>query len=97
MKLIFSEEAKKHLDKKKMKRLTIDLEEIQSPCCVGRLPEIKFSSHKPDRPDEYRIFTALGVEVFISKLLRTTSQVTLSLSGFGPFKKLEIDGVDLIL
>ncbi len=78
-------------------RLTVDLEEIQSPCCVGRLPEIKFTSSVPDKPEDYRSFSASGVEVFISKLLRTSSKVTLSLSGFGPFKKLEIDGIDLIL
>ncbi|PIR01631.1 MAG: hypothetical protein COV66_00450 [Nitrospinae bacterium CG11_big_fil_rev_8_21_14_0_20_45_15] len=97
MKLDFSADARKYLEQKRQSCLTVDLEEIQSPCCIGRLPEIKFSNSVPAKPEDYRSFSSFGIEVFISKLLRTSSNVTFSLSGFGPFKKLEIQGIDLIL
>ncbi len=38
-----------------------------------------------------------GISIYLSKNLRTENTLKLSLSGLGPFKKLEIAGINLIL
>ena len=77
--------------------LTLDLEEIPSACCVGRLPEMKISYRPPEHPDRYRHFNVDGVELHLSKLLRTRDTLRVSLTGMGPFKKIEVAGIHLIL
>lgn len=77
--------------------LTLDLEEISSNCCLGRLPEMKITYERPSNADGYRHFRSQGIDIHISKLLRTRDTLRIFLSGFGPFKKLEVAGVNLVL
>ncbi len=77
--------------------LTLDLEEIPSNSCLGRLPEMKISLKSPANSEEYRHFEVGGLHIHLSKLLRTNDTLKLFLSGFGPFKKVEASGVNLVL
>lgn len=77
--------------------LTLDLEEIPSNCCLGRLPETKISFENPSNSADYRHFEVDGLQIHLSKLLRTGDTLKLSLSGFGPFKKIEAAGLNLVL
>lgn len=77
--------------------ITLDLEEIPSSCCLGRLPEMKISLESPPNTDEYRNFEVGGIHIHLSKLLRTQETLKLFLTGLGPFKKVEASGVNLVL
>ena len=77
--------------------LTIDLEEIPSNCCLGRLPGLRLHDSPPRNPSDYRHFSAQGINIHISNALRTEETLKLFLSGIGPFKKLEVNGINLIL
>lgn len=77
--------------------VTLDLEDIPTPCCVGRLPELKLSPVPPANPGSYRHFCVRGINIHIAKTARTQESLTFFLSGFGRFKKLEVAGVNLVL
>ncbi len=77
--------------------LTLDLEEIPSSCCLGRLPEMNISLHSPANSEKYRHFEVGGIHIHLSKLLRTNDTLKLFLTGLGPFKKVEASGVNLVL
>ena len=77
--------------------VTLDLEEIPSSCCLGRLPEMKISLESPANSEEYRHFEVGGIHIHLSKLLRTNATLKLFLTGLGPFKKVEASGVNLVL
>lgn len=85
------------LEDRSQSNLTLDLQEIPSNCCLGRLPEMKLSYQPPRNPAEYRHFASRGISIHVSKVLRTGETLTLFLSGFGKFKKLEVAGVNLVL
>ncbi len=97
MKIALKEKAREFLREKHQSEVTIDLAEIESSCCVGRLPEITIRRDPPENPRNYRCFTVDGVRIHLSNLIRTHEQLTLSLSGVGPFRKLEVSGLNLIL
>ncbi len=97
MKIALEEKARAFLREKDQSEVTIDLAEIESSCCVGRLPEVLIRRDPPRNPRNYRSFTVDGVRVHLSNLLRTKETLTLSLSGLGPFRKLEVSGLNLIL
>lgn len=75
--------------------VTLDLEDIPTNCCLGHLPEVKLSYVPPEEPEQYRHFFVRGINVHVSKMLRTNDTLTLFLSQ--PFKSLEVAGVNLIL
>ncbi len=79
--------------------VTLDIEELDTPCCIGRVPEMKITLAPPseDNRSEYRHFTQAGIKLHLSKLIRSQETLTLHLSGFGPFKKLEASGINLVL
>lgn len=77
--------------------VTLDLEEIPSNCCLGRLPEMNISLGSPPNSDEYRHFDVGGIHIHLSKLLRTQDTLKLFLTGFGPIKKVEASGINLVL
>lgn len=77
--------------------LTLDLEEIPLNCCLGRLPEMRISHRSPGNPSQYRHFNSHGISIHVSRALRTGETLTLFLSGFGKFRKLEVAGVNLVL
>ncbi len=97
MKLDLAENVLEYLDERKQTELTIDLEEIPSNCCLGRLPEIRFHDEPPSDPGQYRHFSVHGINIHVSRVLRTQDTLKLFFSGIGPFKKLEVAGVNLIL
>jgi hypothetical protein len=77
--------------------ITLDVEELPTSCCIGRLPEMKISLSSPADVAQYRAFCAQGINIYLSNLLRTQETLTFFLSGFGPFKRLEVGGVNLVL
>ncbi|PIQ96272.1 MAG: hypothetical protein COV67_10425 [Nitrospinae bacterium CG11_big_fil_rev_8_21_14_0_20_56_8] len=93
----FGEQVLNYFQERNQSHLTIDLEELSSPCCVGRLPEIRFRDGIPENTELYRRFVVHGIHIYLSRLLRTQEALRLTLSGFGPFKRLELGGVNLIL
>lgn len=95
MKLEFEDQALDFLRVRGVAELTLDIEEISIACCVGRLPEVRLSHTPPRNPDRYRNFRVHGINVHISKMLRTGNTLTVFLSG--PFKKLEVAGLNLVL
>ena len=97
MQFDFANEALEYLQGRNQSELTIDLEEIPSNCCVGRLPEVRLLNTSPEHPENFRHFVVEGISIYLSKNLRTENTLKLSLSGLGPFKKLEIAGINLIL
>ncbi len=97
MKLELAENLVRYLDETDARDVTLDLEEIPSNCCLGRLPEMKISLESPSNSADYRHFEVGGIHVHLSKLLRTGDTLTLSLSGLGPFKKVEVAGIHLVL
>lgn len=97
MKFELDDKLLNYLSEEGAEDLTLDLEEIPSNCCLGRLPEMKISLESPHNSDAYRHFDVGGVHIHLSKLLRTGHTLKLFLSGFGPFKKVEVAGVNLVL
>ncbi len=97
MKVQLGEKELRYLREQDRTDVTLDLEEIPSNCCVGRLPEVKIHHCPPQNPGHYRHFTVHGIHIHVSKLLRTQDTLTFCLSGFGPFKKLGVKGLNLIL
>jgi len=86
-----------YLRRRNQSDVTLDLEEIQSNCCVGVVPELKFHNAPPQNPEKYRYYFVQGINFYISRQLRTENTLTFSLTGLGPFKKLDVSGVNLIL
>jgi hypothetical protein len=86
-----------YLSAKGAEDVTLDLEEIPSNCCLGRLPEMKISLESPPNTDAYRHFDVGGIHIHLSKLLRTQETLKLFLTGLSPFKKVEASGVNLVL
>ena len=97
MKFELGQESLKFLRDKQAEDLTLDLMEIPSNCWLGRLPELKISYDQPPDSVQYRHFCIKGINIHISKLLRTQETLRIFLSGFGSFKKLEVTGVNLVL
>ena len=97
MRFDFANEVLEYLQGRNQSELTIDLEEIPSNCCVGRLPEVRLLNASPEHPENFRYFMVEGISFFLSNTPRTENTLKLSLSGLGPFKKLEIAGINLIL
>lgn len=97
MKFELADNLLNYLDEQGAEDVTLDLEEIPSNCCLGRLPEMKISLQNPPNSDAYRHFDVGGIHIHLSKLLRTQDTLKLSLTGFGPFKKIEAAGVNLVL
>ena len=97
MKFELADNMLKFMLKQGAEDVTLDLEEIPSSCCLGRLPEMKISLHSPANSEKYRHFEVGGLHIHLSKLLRTNDTLKLFLSGFGPFKKVEASGVNLVL
>lgn len=97
MKFDFDGQALRFFQEKNHSELTLDLEELNPNCCIGRLPESKIHHAPPERPDQYRHFSTHGINIHISKSLRTEETLSLHMSGIGPFKKLEVSGLNLIL
>ena len=97
MKFEFSDNLLNYLAEQGAEDITLNLEEIPSNCCLGRLPEMKISLQSPPNADAYRHFEVGGIHIHLSKLLRTGHTLKLFLSGFGPFKKVEVAGVNLVL
>ncbi len=85
------------LEKKGKRDLTVWSVDLDTPCCVGRLPELKTSYDPPENPDDYRHFTSGGLQIHLARQLKTDSTLDVSLAGFGPFKKVEVSGVNLVL
>ena len=97
MRFDFANEVLEYLKGRNQSELTIDLEEIPSNCCLGRLPEVRLLNTSPENPENFRHFIVEGISIYLSKNLRTENTLKLFLSGLGPFKKLEIAGINLIL
>lgn len=97
MKFEFTDNVLNYLAEQGAEDVTLDLEEIPSNCCLGRMPEMKILLTSPANSAAYRHFESAGVHLHLSKLLRTGDTLKLSLSGFGPFKKVEAAGVHLVL
>jgi len=93
----FANEVLEYFQGRNQSELTIDLEEIPSNCCLGRLPEVRLLNTSPENPENFRHFIVEGISIYLSKNLRTENTLKLFLSGLGPFKKLEIAGINLIL
>jgi len=77
--------------------LTLRLTEIFPNCCVGRLPDVRLEPGPPKCPEAYRHFHVRGIDIHVDKALKTEKELKLYVSGLGPFKKLEISGLQLIL
>ncbi len=97
MKFELADNLLSYLSEQDAADVTLDLEEIPSNCCLGRLPEMKISMESPLNSDEYRHFEIGGIHIHLSKLLRTRETLKLFLTGLGPFKKVEASGVNLVL
>ncbi len=97
MKFELADNLLSYLDEQGAEDVTLDLEEIPSNCCLGRVPEMKISLQSPLNADAYRHFDVGGIHIHLSKLLRTQDTLKLSLTGLGPFKKVEAVGVNLVL
>lgn len=97
MKIELTDSLRGYLSEQGAEDVTLDLEEIPSNCCLGRLPEMNISLGSPPNSDEYRHFEVGGIRIHLSKLLRTQDTLKLFLTGFGPFKKVEAAGVNLVL
>ena len=97
MKFELADNLLSYLSAKGAEDVTLDLEEIPSNCCLGRLPEMKISLESPPNTDEYRHFEVGGIHIHLSKLLRTQETLKLFLTVLGPFKKVEASGVNLVL
>lgn len=95
MKFEFNDKVLNYLQSKNASEVTLDLEDIPVNCCLGRVPELKISLAPPEVPGEYRNFSVRGINIHVSKLLRTNETLTLFLSK--PFKNLEVAGVNLVL
>lgn len=97
MELELDDPALEYLRLRSQSNVTLELEEITTNCCVGTLPELKFHNAPPQNPEKYRHYSVQGIDFYISRQLRTENTLTFSLSGIGPFEKLEVAGVNLIL
>ncbi|MCH8157244.1 MAG: hypothetical protein IID18_05750 [Nitrospinae bacterium] len=97
MRFDFANEVLEYLRDRNQSELTIDLEEIPSNCCVGGSRESRLRDGGTENPENFRHFTAEGINIHLSKNLRTENTLKLFLSGLGPFKKLEVAGINLIL
>ena len=97
MKVDLGKQVLEYFSERNQSELTIELEEIPSNCCLGRLPELKLLDTLPSDPDQYRHFSVHGIRIHVSRVLRTQDTLKVFLSGFGPFKNLEVSGVNLIL
>ena len=97
MKFELTDNLLSYLSEQGAEDVTLDLEEIPSNCCLGRLPETKISLGSPSNSGEYRHFEVGGVRIHLSKLLRTGDTLKLFLTGLGPFKKVEAAGINLVL
>ena len=97
MKLEIDDRTLEYLCCRNQSDVTLDLDEVKSNCCVGTLPELKFHNAPPQNPEKYRYYSVQGINFYISRQLRTENTLTFSLSGIGPFKKLDVSGVNLIL
>ncbi len=97
MKIQLESNVCQFLESRGSRDVTLDIEELESPCCLGRVPEMKITLAAPENPDGYRHFTQEGIHLHLSRLIRARDTLTLHLSGFGPFKKLEASGINLIL
>lgn len=77
---------------KKQKNITLTSVVIQN-CCVP-INEIAIHYKDPDNPHRFKKVEMDQFTIFIDKTLQFKNDaLTLSLSGFGPFKMLKVDGL----
>lgn len=97
MRFDLDEKALEFLNERGHRAVTIDLAELSPNCCAGRLPDVRLRPGPPENPEAYRHFHARGIDLHVAKGLRTDKKLRLLVSGIGPFKKLEVSGLNLIL
>jgi len=97
MRFVLDDNALGFLSERGHRAVTIDLMELSPNCCVGRLPDVRLRPGPPENPAAYREFHARGIDIHLHKSLKTGKELRLHLSGWGPFKKLEVSGLKLIL
>ena len=89
--------TRRFLSDRGIRAVTIDLAELSPNCCVGRLPDVRVHPGPPGDPGAYRHFHAGGLDIHVAKGLNTEKALRLHLSGWGPFHKLEVSGLNLFL
>ncbi|QPJ60555.1 MAG: hypothetical protein G3M70_01090 [Candidatus Nitronauta litoralis] len=99
MKFELDDKVVQFLAQKGSTNVTLDVEDLDTTCCLGRVPEMKITLVPPSEAHQskYRHFNHAGINLYLSKLIRSQETLTLHLSGFGPFKKLEASGINLVL
>ncbi|MCF8720075.1 CC/Se motif family (seleno)protein [Nitrospina gracilis] len=97
MKIEVADNVAAFLSERGRSDVTIEVEDLETPCCVGRMPEMRIRHQPPFDPTGYRHFETGGITLHLSKLLHTGDTVRVYVSGIGPFKKIEVSGIHLIL
>ncbi len=91
MKVQIDEKAKEWLDKK---ITTVTLTKVPIMNCCVPIEEVSIQYRKPENPQLFHQVQLDWLTVFIDKNIQLKDgSLKLSLTGFGPFKTLQVDGL----
>ncbi len=76
--------------------MTVNVIDLEVNCCFGRIPETKITFNSPHDQNAYNRFSVDNITIYLSKVLRLEDNVKIVLSGFGPFKSLELIGLKIL-
>lgn len=84
------------LNSRKYDEVTVNVIDLEVNCCLGRAVETKITFDSPYDENVYNCFYVHGIKFNLSKILMLEDNVKIALSGFEPFKSLELTGFKVL-
>jgi hypothetical protein len=78
-------------------QVTVRRRVYQARCCVPDLPDLEVILAPPPDDIPFNLHRLAGIELYLEAALHTEPEVCLTLTGLGPFRRLSLEGVRMIL
>ena len=78
-------------------QVTVRRRVYKARCCVPDLPDLEVTLAPPAEGVPFNLYRLDGVDLYLEAALRTESDVRLTLTGLGPFRRLALEGVRMVL
>ncbi|HEX9592930.1 MAG TPA: CC/Se motif family (seleno)protein [bacterium] len=97
MRVTISPEARTWLAERADPQVTVRRRVYRARCCVPDLPDLEVTLAPPPDGVPFNLHRLDGVDLYLEAALRTEPEVRLTLTGVGPFRRLALEGVRMVL
>jgi hypothetical protein len=97
MRVNIAPEARAWLDQRGATQVTVRRKVYRARCCVPDLPDLEVILAPPPEGAPFHRHRLDGIDLYLEVVLRTDPELRLTLTGLGPFRRLVLEGVRMIL